>query len=45
MMWLLNAISPEKTFEDEAIRATELMTEQFRVFRHLNHGMDPMLWR
>ena len=42
MMWLLNALSPEKVFEDEAHRATELMTEQFRVFRHLNHDVGFM---
>ena len=42
MMWLLNRLSPEKTFEEEALRATELMTEQFRVFRHLNHDVGFM---
>ena len=42
MMWLLNALSPEKVFHDEAVRATELMTDQFRVYRHLNHDVGFM---
>ena len=42
MMWLLNALSPEETFHNEALRATELMTEEFRVYRHLNHDVGFM---
>lgn len=42
MMWLLNALSPEDTFHDEAVRATELMTDQFRIYRHLNHDVGFM---
>ncbi len=42
MMWILNALSPEDAFHDEALRATELMTEQFRVYRHLNHDVGFM---
>ena len=42
MMWLMNALSPEATFHDEAVRTTELMTEEFRVYRHLNHDVGFM---
>ena len=42
MMWLLNALSPDEIFRNEALRATELMTEQFRVYRHLNHDVGFM---
>jgi len=42
MMWLLNALHPDKTFHDEALRTTELMTEEFRVYRHLNHDVGFM---
>ncbi|MBQ2952388.1 MAG: glycoside hydrolase family 88 protein [Clostridia bacterium] len=42
MMWLLNSLSPEAVFRDEAVRATELMTDQFRVYRHLNHDVGFM---
>ncbi len=42
MMWLLDALSPDKVFHDEAVRATELMTDQFRVYRHLNHDVGFM---
>ena len=42
MMWLLNALSPDDVFHNEALRATELMTEEFRVYRHLNHDVGFM---
>ena len=42
MMWLLNALSPDDVFHNEAVRATELMTEEFRVYRHLNHDVGFM---
>jgi len=42
LMWLLNALSPDERFHQEAIRATELMTDQFRVYRHLNHDVGFM---
>lgn len=42
MMWLLNALSPEDVFHNEALRTTELMTEEFRVYRHLNHDVGFM---
>ena len=42
MMWLLDALSPEAVFHDEAVRATELMTDQFRVYSHLNHDVGFM---
>ncbi len=42
MMWLLNALSPEEVFRNEALRTTELMTEEFRVYRHLNHDVGFM---
>ena len=42
MMWLMNALSPDEIFHDEAVRATELMTDQFRVYRHLNHDVGFM---
>ena len=42
MMWLLNALSPDAVFHDEAVRTTELMTEEFRVYRHLNHDVGFM---
>lgn len=48
MMWLLSALAGEKKemggtpFYNEAVRATELMTDQFRVYRHLNHDVGFM---
>ncbi len=42
MMWLMNALDPAPVYHDEARRATELMTEQFRVYRHLNHDVGFM---
>ena len=42
MMWLLNALSPDAVFHDEAVRTTELMTEEFCVYRHLNHDVGFM---
>ena len=42
MMWLLNALSPDEIFHNEALRTTELMTEEFRVYRHLNHDVGFM---
>ncbi|MBQ8201935.1 MAG: glycoside hydrolase family 88 protein [Clostridia bacterium] len=42
MMWLLNALSPEDVFHAEAVRTTELMTREMRVFRHLNHDVGFM---
>ena len=42
LMWLMNALSPDVVFHNEAIRATELMTDQFRVYRHLNHDVGFM---
>ena len=42
MMWLMNALSPDEIFHNEALRTTELMTEEFRVYRHLNHDVGFM---
>ncbi len=42
MMWLMNALDPAPVYRDEARRATELMTDQFRVYRHLNHDVGFM---
>lgn len=48
MMWLLSTLAGEKEkmggtlFHDEAVRTTELMTEEFRVYRHLNHDVGFM---
>ena len=48
MMWLLSTLAGEKEkmggtlFHDEAMRTTELMTEEFRVYRHLNHDVGFM---
>ena len=48
MMWLLSMLAGEKEnkggapFHDEALRTTELMTEEFRVYRHLNHDVGFM---
>ncbi len=42
MMWLMNALSPDEVFHSEALRTTELMTEEFRVYRHLNHDVGFM---
>lgn len=48
MMWLLSTLAGEKgkmggtLFHDEAVRTTELMTEEFRVYRHLNHDVGFM---
>jgi len=42
LMWLMNALSPDAVFHNEALRATELMTEEFRVYRHLNHDVGFM---
>ena len=48
MMWLLSTLAGEKEnkggtlFHDEALRTTELMTEEFRVYRHLNHDVGFM---
>ena len=48
MMWLLSTLAGEKDnkggtlFHDEALRTTELMTEEFRVYRHLNHDVGFM---
>ena len=42
LMWLMNALSPEAVFHDEAVRTTELMTDEFRVYRHLNHDVGFM---
>ena len=37
-----NALSPDEVFHEEALRTTELMTEEFRVYRHLNHDVGFM---
>ena len=42
MMWLMNALAPDEIFRNEALRTTELMTEEFRVYRHLNHDVGFM---
>ncbi len=42
LMWLMNALSPDAVFHNEALRTTELMTEEFRVYRHLNHDVGFM---
>ena len=42
MMWLMNALTPDEIFRQEALRTTELMTEEFRVYRHLNHDVGFM---
>ena len=42
LMWLMNALTPDEIFHREALRTTELMTEEFRVFRHLNHDVGFM---
>ena len=42
LMWLMNALSPDDVFHNEALRTTELLTEEFRVYRHLNHDVGFM---
>ncbi len=42
LMWLMNALAPDEIFHNEALRTTELMTEEFRVYRHLNHDVGFM---
>ncbi len=42
MMWLLNALAPDGIFHDEAVRTTEVLIEEYRVYRHLNHDVGFM---
>ncbi len=42
MMWLLDTLAPNDVFRAEAERTTELMTDEFRVYRHLNHDVGFM---
>ena len=42
LMWLMDTLSPDEIFHREALRATELMTGQFRIYRHLTHDVGFM---
>ncbi len=42
LMWQLHALSGEELFREEALRATELMTREFRRFHPLNHDVGFM---